>query len=68
MMSKHFLQTHTTQKMLEKSIRVNKTEIFLNLVKDAVNVPTSFDESTLFRKIIKDGAPMLSTSNIAQNV
>ena len=37
--------------MMEKSIRENKTEIFLNLVKDSVNVPTSFDESTLFRQI-----------------
>ena len=51
---------------MEKSIRENKIEIFLNLVKDGVNVPTSFDESTLFRKITKGGVPMLPTSNVAQ--
>lgn len=52
--------------MLEKSIRENKTKIFLNLVKDGVNVPMSFDESTLFRQITKDGALVLPTSNMAQ--
>ena len=52
--------------MMEKSIRANKIEIFLNLVKDDVNATTSFDESTLFRQITKDGAPVLPTSNTAQ--
>ena len=36
------------------------------MVKDGVNIPTSFDESTLFRQITKGGAPILPTSNIAQ--
>ena len=44
-----FLVDPYNLEMMEKSIRANKTEIFLNLVKDGVNVPTSFDESTLFR-------------------
>ena len=35
--------------ILGKYIRVNKNKIFLNLVKDGVNVPMSFDESTFFR-------------------
>ena len=52
--------------MSEKYIGANKMEIFLKLVEDGVNVPTSFDESTLFRQITKDSAPVLSTSNIAQ--
>ena len=51
---------------MEKSIRANKIEIFLTLVKDGVNVPMSFDESTLFRQITKGGAPMLPTSNTTQ--
>ena len=33
------------------------------MVKDGVNVPPSFDESTLFRQITKGGAPVLPTSN-----
>lgn len=41
-------------------------KIFLNLVKDGVNVPTIFDESTLFRQITKDGAPILPMPNMAQ--
>ena len=49
--------------MTEKSIRANKTEIFLNLFKDGVNVPTSFDESTFFRHIKKGGSPIVPTSN-----
>ena len=61
-----FLVDPYNSEMSEKSIKENKTEIFLNLVKDGVNVFTSFDESTLFRQITKDGAPMLPTSNIAQ--
>ena len=44
-----FLADPYNLEMMEKSIRENKTEIFLNLVKDGVNIPTSFDESTLFR-------------------
>ena len=44
-----FLVDPYNLEMIKKSIRENKTEIFLNLVKDDVNVPTSFDESTLFR-------------------
>ena len=52
--------------MLEKTIRVNKTKISINLVKDGVNVPTSFDENTLFRQITKDGAPVLPNLTIAQ--
>ena len=51
--------------MMEKSIRANKTEIFLNLVKDGVNVPTSFDENTLFRQIKKGGALVVPTSSAA---
>ena len=60
-----FLVDPYNLKMMEKSIRANKTEIFLNLVKDGVNVPTSFDESTLFRQIKKGGAPIVPTSNVA---
>ena len=52
--------------MIEKSIREKKNEIFLNLVKDDVNVPTSFDERTLFRQITKGGALVLLTSNATQ--
>ena len=44
-----FLANPYNLEMLEKSIRENKTEIFLNLIKDGVNVPMSYDESTLFR-------------------
>ena len=58
-----FLADPYNLEMMEKSIRENKTEIFLNLVKDGVNVPTSFDESTLFRKIKKGGAPIVPTSS-----
>lgn len=61
-----FLVDPYNLELLEKSIRENKTEIFLNLVKDGVNVPTSFDKSTLFRKITKNGAPVLPTLNISQ--
>ena len=60
-----FLADPYNLEMMEKSIRANKTEIFLNLVKDGVNVPTSFDESTLFRQIKKGGAPVLPTSSAA---
>ena len=45
---------------------MNKTEIFLNLFKDGVNVPTSFDESTLFRQITKDGGLILPNSSVVQ--
>jgi len=38
-----FLVDPYNLEMMEKSIRANKTEIFLNLVKDGVNVPTRFD-------------------------
>ena len=44
-----FLSNPYNVEMMEKSIRENKIEIFLNLVKDGVNVPMSFDESILFR-------------------
>ena len=44
-----FLLDPYNLEMMEKSIRANKTGIFLNLVKDGVNVPTSVDENTLFR-------------------
>ena len=53
--------------MMEKSIRENKIEIFLNLVKDGVNVPMIFDESTLFRQIMNGGAPILPTLNKVQS-
>lgn len=58
-----FLVDPYNLEMMEKSIRENKTEIFLNLVKDGVNIPTSFDENTLFRQIRKGGVPVLPTSN-----
>ncbi len=60
-----FLAEPYNVEMMEKSIRANKTKIFLNLVKDGVNVPPSFDENALFRQITKGGAPMLTTSNAA---
>ena len=44
-----FLTDSYNLEMMEKSIGSNKTEIFLNLVKDGVDVPMSFDERTLFR-------------------
>ena len=60
---RNFLVDPYNLEMMEKSIRVNKIQIFLNFIKDGVNVPTSFDESTLFRKIKKGGAPVLPTSS-----
>ena len=54
--------------MMKKYIRTNKTKIFLNFVKDGVNVPMIFYESTFFRKITKDGALLLSSSTVAQTL
>ena len=54
-----FLANPYNVEMMEKYIKANKIEIFLNLVKDGVNVSTRFDEATLFRQIMKGGAPVL---------
>jgi len=61
-----FLSDPYNLEMMEKSIRANKTEIFLNLIKDGVNVLMSFDENTLFRQITKGGVLVLPTSNTVQ--
>ena len=60
---KTFLADPYNVEMMEKSIKANKTDIFLNLIKDGVNVPTSFDENTLFNQIKKGGAPLAPNSS-----
>ena len=65
---KTFLVDPYNIEMMEKSIRENKTEIFLNLVKYGINVPTSFDESTLFRKITKKWCSRITNFKHSPNI
>ena len=60
---KTFLADPYNVEMMDKSIKANKTDIFLNLIKDGVNVPTSFDENVLFNQVKKGGAPLAPNSN-----
>ena len=60
---KTFLVDPYNVEVMEKSIRANKTDIFLNLIKDGVNIPTSFDENTLFSQIRKGGSLVVPTSS-----
>ncbi len=60
---KTFLADPYNVEMMEKSIKANKTDIFLNMIKDGVNFPTSFDENILFTQVKKGGSPLAPSSS-----